>query len=179
MKLNMEKMVIRSLVPYENNSRKHPPDQINRLVASIKELGFNVPILIDDDNVVIAGHARLMAAKIAGLTEVPVVRLSHLDENQRKAFLIMDNRISEMGSWDLNVLVEEMKEIIDNVDPYIMGFDDDDLSDLGIFQKTGNTGSGEGYFGSGGGSEKGSGGIKGSKKSCYMCPSCGHKWDKE
>lgn len=82
------------LIPYARNSRTHNDEQIAQIVASIKEFGFTNPILIDQDDVIIAGHGRLLAAQRLGLTEVPVIRLPHLTETQRRALVIADNKIA-------------------------------------------------------------------------------------
>ena len=100
---------VSSLKPNHNNPRKHSDRQIRLLAKSIRSLNFNVPVLIDKDNIVIAGHARLLAAHLLGMQEVPTIRLDYLTEAQAKAFLIADNRLSEVAMWDDQLLAEQLK----------------------------------------------------------------------
>lgn len=112
----MEKIEISKLVPYARNSRVHDPKQVRAIARSIKAFGFNNPVLIDEGNVVIAGHGRLEAAKQLGLKEVPVVRLTHLSEREKKAYVIADNRLAERASWDEKLLKLELQELSVDVD---------------------------------------------------------------
>jgi DNA modification methylase len=98
-----------SLMPDPRNPRVHSDKQVRQIARSIKSFGFNVPILIDDKQKVIAGHGRLQAACALGWDTVPVIRLSHLTESQRMAFLIADNRLTENSSWDERLLGEQLK----------------------------------------------------------------------
>jgi DNA modification methylase len=106
---------ISSLKPNPKNPRKHSPHQIRMLALSIKETGFNVPVLIDRDGNVIAGHARLKVAKKLGMSEVPTICLDHLTEHQVLAFMIADNRLCEIAEWDDTLLAEQLK-ILSEVD---------------------------------------------------------------
>ena len=92
MELKIVRWLIDKLIPYARNARTHSPEQIAQVAASITEFGFVNPILVGADNVIIAGHARLLAAKKLGMTEVPVIVLAHLSEAQRRALVIADNR---------------------------------------------------------------------------------------
>ncbi len=94
-----------------NNPRKHSDRQLKALTKSIKAFGFNIPIAVNASNQVIAGHARLEAAKRMGLSEVPVIRLDHLSDEQARAFLIADNRLSEMSEWNDELLAIQLKEL--------------------------------------------------------------------
>lgn len=107
----MEKTDVNKLVPYKGNARAHSPKQVEQIARSIKAFGFNNPILVDEGNVVIAGHGRLAAAKRLGLKEVPVVRLNHLSEKEKKAYILADNRLAEKASWDPARLAVEIKEL--------------------------------------------------------------------
>ena len=89
-----------SLKPDPRNPRIHSDKQVRQIAQSIESFGFNVPLLIDDEQKVIAGHGRLLAARKLGWDTVPAIRLSHLTESQRMAFLIADNRLTENSSWD-------------------------------------------------------------------------------
>lgn len=122
-----------ALIPYEKNSRKHTEMQLEKIVSSIKEFGFNNPVLIDDDNGVIAGHGRLEAAKRIGFDKVPCIRLSHLDDAKRRAYVIADNRLTEIGGgWDEDLLREELKAIKDEgkIALNLTGFTEEYLNEL-------------------------------------------------
>lgn len=109
--LNIAYESVQQLNPAPSNPRKHSDHQIKALTKSIKAFGFNIPIAVNANNQVIAGHARLDAAKRMGLSEVPVIRLDHLSDEQAKAFLIADNRLSEMSEWNGELLAVHLKEL--------------------------------------------------------------------
>ena len=94
-----------------NNARQHSAKQIRQIAKSIETFGFNVPVLIDAEGHVIAGHGRLLAAKRLGWTEIPTSRLEHLSETQKKAFMIADNRLAEVAVWDGRLLAEQLKAL--------------------------------------------------------------------
>ena len=96
------------LRPYERNPRTHSEDQVAQLAASMVEFGFTNPILVDETNGILAGHGRLMAARQLGLAEVPVVRLEHLSEAQKRAYVIADNQLAATAGWDETLLAEEV-----------------------------------------------------------------------
>jgi|SRR5882757_2295528 len=98
-----------SLKPDPRNPRVHSDKQVRQIAQSIESFGFNVPLLIDDQQKVIAGHGRLLAACKMGWDTVPAIKLSHLTESQRMAFLIADNRLTENSSWDERMLGEQLK----------------------------------------------------------------------
>ena len=102
---------VNQLKPNPTNPRKHSDRQIKALAKSIKAFGFNIPIAVNANGQVIAGHARLIAAQRLGLSEVPVIRLDHLSDEQARAFLISDNRLSEMSEWDGELLAVELKAL--------------------------------------------------------------------
>ena len=122
---------IEGLIPYVNNSRTHSESQVAQVAASIKEFGFTNPVLIDDDNMIIAGHGRIQAAMRLGLAEVPCIRLSHLTENQKKAYIIADNKLALNAGWDEELLRLELGNLDENdFDLSLTGFDDDELKNL-------------------------------------------------
>lgn len=88
------------LIPYARNSRTHSEEQILQIASSIREFGFNNPVLIDQDGGIIAGHGRVLAARKIGINEVPTIELSHLTETQKKAYVIADNKIALNAGWD-------------------------------------------------------------------------------
>lgn len=117
---------VEELVPYDNNPRTHSAVQIERLVNSLKEFGFTNPILVDDDCNVIAGHGRLEAAKIVGLKTVPTITLSHLSEDQRRAYVIADNQLALNSGWDDDLLQSELQALGDaGFDLSLLGWGDD------------------------------------------------------
>ena len=97
-------MPIDQLIPYANNARRHSAKQIAQLRASLRQFGFVTPVLIDFENNIIAGHGRVEAARAEGMAEVPCVLVSSLTEAQRKAYILADNRLSETGEWDPELL---------------------------------------------------------------------------
>jgi len=112
--LEVKYLSINDLVPYANNPRTHTDNQVNQVASSIKEFGFNNPILIDEGKGVIAGHGRLAAAKKLGLETVPTITLAGLTEAQRKAYVIADNKLTENSRWDYDLLsieIERLKEL--------------------------------------------------------------------
>lgn len=122
---------IEALIPYSRNSRTHSSEQIDQIVASIREFGFTNPILIDGLNGIIAGHGRLAAAKKLGLKHVPVIDLSHLTETQKRAYVIADNKLSLNAGWDLELLASEIASLGGELEGWdAIGFSDDEISDL-------------------------------------------------
>src|SRR5947207_5472025 len=107
------------------NPRTHTPKQINQIAASIKEFGFISPILIDGDEGIIAGHGRVKAAKLIGMSDVPTVRVDHLTPAQIRAYVIADNRLAENAGWDRGPLALELQELsVDlNFDITVTGFE--------------------------------------------------------
>jgi len=109
--LLIQQLAIGQIQLNPNNPRIHKPRQINALAKSITTFGFNIPIATDNNDMIIAGHARLEAAKKLGMTEVPVIRLDHLTPEQARAFMIADNRLSELSTWDEHSLAVHLKEL--------------------------------------------------------------------
>ena len=116
-------MNIDEIIPYENNAKLHPQEQIDQIKQSILEFGNNDPIAIDKNNVIIEGHGRLLALKELGYKEVEVIKLEHLTEEQRKAYTLIHNKLTMNTDFDLDILQEELDKIID-ID---MGFYDFEL----------------------------------------------------
>ena len=129
--LQVRQYPIEELIPFARNARTHSAEQVAQVAASIKEFGWTNPILIGPDNVIIAGHARLLAARKLGLKEVPVITLAHLTETQRRALVIADNRLALSAGWDEELLRLELVEL-QNADfgLDLLGFDDDELAAL-------------------------------------------------
>jgi DNA modification methylase len=122
---------VEKLIPYARNARTHSADQVAQVAASIAEFGWTNPILAGADGIVIAGQARLQAARKLGMTEVPVIVLDHLTETQRRALVIADNRLALNAGWDEEMLQVELESIRDDgFNLEIVGFTDDEIEEL-------------------------------------------------
>lgn len=131
MKQQIEYLPTTNLVPYARNSRTHSDEQVAQICGSIKEFGFTNPVLIDSDGVIIAGHGRTMAAQRLGMKEVPCLRLAHLTEAQKKAYIIADNKLALNAGWDEEMLALELGDLQGlDFDLSLTGFDDDELNAL-------------------------------------------------
>ena len=119
------------LIPYENNARMHSATQVDEIAQSIQTFGFTIPILIDPDNVIIAGHGRNLAAQKLGLKEVPCIVADGWTEAQKKAYIIADNKLPMNAEWDDDLLGEELRRISEmDFDMSVIGFTDTELEDL-------------------------------------------------
>ena len=118
----VELINIEKLYPYHNNPKEHPPDQIDNIASSIKNYGFTVPIIIDGENEIIAGHGRYEAAKKLGMEELPCIKREDLTAEQIKAFRLADNKVAE-SEWDMEMLEVEFEAIDDE----FTGFDMDEI----------------------------------------------------
>lgn len=131
MALKIEYLPVGKLLRYAKNSRTHSDEQVEQLVNSIREFGFTNPVLIDEKNELIAGHGRLAAAEILEMDKVPAIRLSNLSEKQKKAYRIADNKLALNAGWDMQLLAEEVKELMDNdFDIDLLGFNDAELDEM-------------------------------------------------
>lgn len=122
-KIAVDYVEIGLLRPYDRNARTHSKKQIRQIADSITRFGFTNPILVSDDRSVLAGHGRLEAAKLLGLATVPTVRLSHLGEAERRAYVLADNKLALNAGWDHEILAIELQGLIDlEFDPEVTGF---------------------------------------------------------
>jgi DNA modification methylase len=120
----IELVPIDRLTPYKGNARTHSKRQLRGLAKSVKRFGFLQPVLIDDKGGIIAGHGRVEAAKLLGLKETPAIRISHLTAEEKRAFIIADNRLSELAGWDQEALALELQGLVDlNFDIEATGFE--------------------------------------------------------
>ena len=129
--MQIEYFKIDEIIPYANNPRKNDGEAVDRVAASIKEYGFKSPIIVDKDNVVIAGHTRLKAARKLKLDIVPVIKADDLTPAQIKAFRIADNKVSEYSSWDnelLSIELEKLQEFDFDLD--LTGFEEIEIESL-------------------------------------------------
>lgn len=120
--MQIEKIKISDLLEYKYNAKEHPQWQIEQIVNSIKQFGFNDPIAIDENNTIIEGHGRLYALQEMGETEVDCIRLSHLGEEQKKAYILAHNKLTMNTDFDFDLLQLELDNIID-IDMSDFGFE--------------------------------------------------------
>lgn len=119
------------LVPYARNSRTHSKEQVSQIAASIKEFGFLNPIIVDGTNGIVAGHGRVLAAQKLGMTKVPIIEASHLTENQKRAYVIADNKLAMNADWDNDLLKVELEALESaGFDISITGFSVDEHAEL-------------------------------------------------
>src|ERR1035441_3352453 len=127
----IEHRKLADLTPYPRNPRHHSDAQIAQIAGSIAQFGFNAPILIDSSDLIIAGHRRYLASLKLGLDTVPVVVLDHLSETEKRAYLLADNKLAELSSFDDDLLRQELAGLRDaDIDLGALGFDDDELAVL-------------------------------------------------
>jgi DNA modification methylase len=126
--LQIEMRDLQTLLPYAQNARVHSDEQVEQIAASIREFGWTNPVLIDGNGGILAGHGRVMAARLMGISAVPCIRLSHLTEAQRRAYVLVDNQLGLTSEWDENLLRSELVALDDiGFDLPVLGFSDDDL----------------------------------------------------
>ena len=141
----LEQVDITTLIPYARNARTHSDAQVAQIAASIREFGFNNPILIDADNGIIAGHGRVLAAHKLGLDKAPCLRLGHLTETQKRAYIIADNRLAELSGWDTELLALEIEDLrLEDFDIDLTGFSAEALEALFDDMESDDAGGNEG-----------------------------------
>jgi len=127
-KLAIKYKATEELIPYALNSRTHSESQVAQLAASIREFGFTNPVLLDGENGILAGHGRVMAARLLKLDTVPTIEISHLTATQKKAYVIADNKLALNAGWDMDILgleIEELKNCDFEIE--LLGFDESEL----------------------------------------------------
>lgn len=133
----IEQIATAELIPYARNARTHSEQQVQQIAGSIQEFGFCNPVLIDAENGIIAGHGRVMAAQLLKLETVPCLRLSHLTDAQKRAYVLADNRIALSSGWDEAMLANELSDLhADDFDMALLGFDVDELTKLLALEET-------------------------------------------
>jgi len=119
---------ISDLKPYPRNARTHSRRQVKQIAAAITEFGFTNPVLIDENDQIIAGHGRVQAAKLLGLAEVPTVQIGHLSATQKRAYILADNRLAEKAGWDKEILAVELQGLLaDGFEVVLTGFETPDI----------------------------------------------------
>ena len=127
----IETWPLERLRPYDKNAKMHGEEQVAKIASSMAKFGWTVPCLVADDGELIAGHGRILAATLLGLKEAPVIRLGHLDEAERRAYRIADNKLKELGDWDDAILSEEIANLLaEDFDLDLLGFADEELEAL-------------------------------------------------
>lgn len=122
--MQIEQIPINELTPYTRNSRTHSAAQVDQIAASITEFGFCNPVLIDAQGEIIAGHGRVMAAKQLNIEQIPCIRLGHLTDAQKRAYVIADNKLAENAGWNEELLALELQELSElDFDLELIGFD--------------------------------------------------------
>jgi len=115
---------VADLIPYARNARTHSEAQVALIAGSIREFGFNNPVLVDGGNGIIAGHGRVLAARKLGMSKVPVIELAHLTEAQKRAYILADNKLAEQAGWDQDLLALEVQDLAElGLDPAGLGFE--------------------------------------------------------
>lgn len=144
----IEQVGVDVLIPYAKNARTHSAEQVSQIASSIKEFGFTNPVLIDAGGGIIAGHGRVLAAKKLKHKTIPCLRLAHLSEAQKRAYIIADNKLALNAGWDDAMLAKELVELATEGFPHEdLGFTDEELARLlsdGADPIDVSTGSGEG-----------------------------------
>ncbi len=129
-----------ALIPYARNARTHSDQQVAQIAASIREFGFTNPVLIDEEDGIIAGNGRVLAAHVLGLDEVPCIVLAHLTPTQRRAYVLADNKLALNAGWDLEMLSLEIGELGEaGFDLSLTGFDEFELGELFAERTQGRT----------------------------------------
>jgi hypothetical protein len=118
-----------AIIPYTNNPKEHPDEQVQKIASSIKNYGWDQPIVVDGENEIIKGHGRLQAAQLLGLEEVPVITRTDLSDAEKRASRIADNKTAE-SAWDDELLTTELDMIQDDFMEIELGFDDGEIDDL-------------------------------------------------
>lgn len=121
--MKVETVSIDQIKPYENNPRNND-DAVDAVANSIKEFGWQQPIVVDNDRVIIAGHTRYKAAKKLGYKEVPIVVADNLTKEQVNAYRLADNKVGELANWDTKKLDDELQALLDQIDMTDFGFDE-------------------------------------------------------
>ena len=124
--MKIEQIKITDIKPYDRNPRKNDR-AVETVMTSIKEYGFQQPIVVDKNKIIVVGHTRFRAAKKLGLKTVPVLIADTLNEDQIRAYRIMDNKSNEFADWDLDLLLSEMKELDGRIDMMLTGFREDEF----------------------------------------------------
>ena len=132
----VERRSVADLTPYARNARTHSPEQVDQIAASIREWGWTVPVLVDEQGGLIAGHGRVLAAKKLGIAEIPVMVATGWSEAQKRAYVLADNKLALNAGWDEDLLKVELAELSGlDFDLSLTGFGEGEIADL-LAEKT-------------------------------------------
>lgn len=127
----LEEWPLSRLIPYARNPRTHSPEQIDKIARSIQKFDFTNPILVDENDGILAGHGRLLAAKQLKRRTVPVIVLTGLSEDEKRAYIIADNRLAQDAGWDYELLRGELEDLDgENFDLTLTGFEEEELEEI-------------------------------------------------
>jgi ParB-like chromosome segregation protein Spo0J len=161
--IKLQQVKTADLIPFAGNSREHSDAQISQIAASIREFGFLAPIIADDDNTIIAGHGRVLAAQLLELDKVPVIRAAHLTPAQMRAYVIADNKLSDNSQFQFDTLKLEFEQLRDlDFDLTLTGFNEKELDKMfggPVFDDAPDE------FPEDDGGDN-----------THVCPSCGYEW---
>ena len=135
----VERRPVSGLTPYAKNARTHSDEQVAQIAASIEEWGWTIPVLVDEDGGIIAGHGRILAAEKLGIAEVPVMVVAGWSEEQKRAYVLADNKLAENAGWDSALLASELQELAGGFDVSLIGFTENELLELAAQQHDGLT----------------------------------------
>lgn len=128
---SIERRSVDSLIPYAKNSRTHSEEQVAQLASAMREFGFTNPVFIDEKNGIIAGHGRVKAAALLGMSSVPCITVTGLTDAQRRAYVIADNKLALNAGWDDDMLRAEIEEVVSlGITTDLLGFSTDEIDDL-------------------------------------------------
>ena len=128
---SVERVSVNSLVPYARNARTHSDSQVAQIAASVREWGWTTPVLVDENNQIIAGHGRILAAERLGITEVPVMKAANWTESQKRAYILADNQLAQNAGWDIELLKLEFNDLsISDFDVELIGFHENFVSEF-------------------------------------------------
>ena len=128
---HIEQIDLKKLIPYARNSRTHSDIQVSQIAASIREFGFTNPVLITENYDILAGHGRVLAAKKLGMDSVPCIKVDHLNEFQRRAYIIADNQLALNSDWNFDMLSVEIDELNDvKFDVSLLAFTNEQLAEM-------------------------------------------------
>lgn len=168
-------MALPDITPYENNPRNNE-EAVEKVANSIKEFGFNQPIVVDKDNVIIVGHTRYLAAQELGLAEAPVIVAGNLSDEQARAYRLADNKTGEIAEWDFEKLALELEEV-ESLNMSEFGFAGEGLDSL--FSESDSEDDIADFFEAAPNTQEGNAGSKtaSADKKIVTCPHCGEKFE--
>lgn len=167
--LEIKYVPIDTIKEYENNVKLHPDEQIQQIVDSITKFGFNDPIAIDENGVIVEGHGRLKAAKLLNMETIPIITLEHMNDDDKKAYILAHNKLTMNTSFDFDKLKKELESLSEDYDLKLTGFSTDEID--AITEDTSDIDLDD-FFEDNDGSTN----LR-KKKKTYICPHCGESFE--